>query len=122
MQPTESGRRDELTLAQIALRSGDSLRLVQQEAARWYARQFDGSVPRVRRVKEPGMLRWEYRVDTNSYEAFVLGQLKPNTLPVCASQQARLLGCTCERIPLVGRMGVVVAEDCPVHGLLVKAS
>jgi hypothetical protein len=118
MRPTTG---DELTVDAIALLRDEPVRSVRTLVARWFARQqVDQTVPRVRKSSFPTG-GFEYRVETASYEAFVLGALHPAVLPVCASEAARLLGCTCERIPLAGRMGVVIPEDCPVHEALAKA-
>jgi hypothetical protein len=120
MQP--SNRAPELTIEEIAARSGKATSTVSAHVARWFAMQLtDRVVPRVRREFDDAARRWTYRVDAATYEAFRLRDVRPDVLPVCASEAARLLGCTCERIPLAGRMGVVIPEDCPVHEALAKA-
>lgn len=110
-----------LTVEQLATLTGESVRATVAQVARWYARQFDARVPRVAH-RQIGLRIWEYRIDADSYEAFARTQRDPRALPACASDAARSLGCLCTSIQLAGRPGALVPLDCPVHGLLVKAS
>jgi hypothetical protein len=111
--------RPELSAREIHLRTGDSLRTVQARISAWFARQDDPSVPRVRRAHVASVDRWSYLVDADSYEAFVLGELPAGEIPACASERARLLGCSCEIVHLHDGPGAMIAQTCPVHGMLV---
>lgn len=121
MQTHTGDDQRELTIEAIVALSGCAYSTVSARVAGWYARQ-DGSVPTVRRSPQRGTSRWVYLVDRDSYEAWVLNQLKPHQIPRCASEQARLLGCDCEWFEVEGQPRVMVAASCPVHGEWVKAS
>jgi hypothetical protein len=118
MTIAEPVRRDGLSAQEIAFALRVPLRTAQYRIAVWFARQDDGTLPRVRRVQTTAG-KWAYRVDDASFEIYQLEH--EDEVPPCASSSAVLLGCTCAIVELADGPGAMVAASCPVHGSIVRA-